>query len=162
MLTAELARSVLSYDPECGDLTWLISKGTVKAGARVSTISNRGYLTLKLFGKTYQAHRVAWLIMFGEWPITIDHINRQRTDNRLVNLRNATQQQNMCNVPRKRTNTSGVRGVSWHSQSNKWQVEVKADGKRYYLGSYRDIELAELVASEGRLKLHKEYASCTI
>lgn len=162
MLTAEIARQALSYDPDSGSLTWLISRGTVKAGSKVCRVSNRGYLTVKIFGKTYQAHRVAWLIVHGEWPITIDHINRQRTDNRLVNLRNATQQQNMCNVPRKRTNTSGVRGVSWHSQSEKWQVEVKADGKRYYLGSYQDIELAELVASEGRLKLHKEYASCTI
>lgn len=162
MLTAEIARQFLSYDPDSGSLTWLISRGTVKAGSSVCRVSNRGYLTVKLLGKTYQAHRIAWLITYGEWPITIDHINRQRTDNRLVNLRNATQQQNMCNVPRKRTNTSGVRGVSWQSQSRKWQVEVKADGKRYYLGSYRDIELAELVASEARIKLHKEYASCTI
>ena len=162
MLTAEIARQFLSYDPQSGSLTWLVSRGTVKAGTIVCKISNRGYITVKLLGKTYQAHRIAWLITHGEWPITIDHINRQKTDNRLVNLRNATQQQNMCNVPRKRTNTSGVRGVSWQSQSGKWQVEVKSDGKRYYLGSYRDIELAELVASEGRLKLHKEYASCTI
>lgn len=161
-LSADVVREIISYDPESGDLKYLQSRGPVKSGSVIKRVSNRGYITVKILGKTYQAHRVAWLIHYGEWPVTIDHINRDRTDNRLVNLRNATQQQNMCNVPRKINNTSGVRGVSWKSQSRKWQVEVKADGKRYYLGSYADIEFAELVASEGRVKLHKEFASCIL
>lgn len=162
MITSEQAREYLSYEKESGILRWKVSIGTAKAGSIAGKMGNRGYIQIKILGKTYQAHRLAWLIMEGDWPNTIDHINNVKNDNRWINLRNSSQQQNMCNVQIRKDNTSGCRGVSWNSKSRKWQVEVKADGKRYYLGSYADIEFAELVASEGRVKLHKEFASCIL
>jgi hypothetical protein len=89
IMTAELARETWSYDPEDGHLRWRKKIGPfVEVGAVAGTVTRRGYVEVKAYGRNHMAHRIIWLLVYGRWPPEhIDHINRNPTDNRLVNLR---------------------------------------------------------------------------
>jgi hypothetical protein len=94
-LTAERLREILGYDPETGLFTRLVRTGRIRAGEVAGTAHSRGYRSIVIDGRVYLSHRLAWLYVHGEWPPEqIDHINRNRADNRLVNLRAAKQSQN--------------------------------------------------------------------
>lgn len=129
-LTYERAAELLDYDPESGILTWIakpsVTAHSVKVGAGAGSLSKDGYLRIRIDGKKYQAHRLAWLLHTGEFPPDqIDHINGIRTDNRIANLRSATSQQNNQNAGKKRSNTSGYKGVNLHKQSGKWVARIR-------------------------------------
>lgn len=88
-------------------------------------------------GVRYQASHLAWLYVKGEMPSkAIDHINGIRSDNRIINLREATLSQNAMNRIKAANNTSGYKGVSFHKQSGKWQASIKINGKQKYLGLF--------------------------
>jgi hypothetical protein len=94
-------------------------------------------------GRRFQAHRLAWLYVYGEWPNgAIDHINRDPGDNRISNLRLATPTQNNANRARPACNTSGVKGVSWIGKSRKWQAQITVHGRQKYLGRFSEKDLA--------------------
>jgi len=126
----------LEYNPETGDLTWLVSRGRVKKGSRVQSINDKGYYQLRYAGKLLRAHRVAFYLMEGRWPTAIDHINGDRSDNRWLNLREAAQCDNMRNLKRPHTNTSGVVGVSYAKGRDKWQATISVQNKTKHLGYY--------------------------
>jgi hypothetical protein len=100
IITAERVRQLPHYDPDTGVLTRLIStNGDARAGEVVRGVCD-GYLTARIDGRRYQAHRLAWLYMIGEWPkANMDHVNGDRADNRWCNLREATNSQNQANTP---------------------------------------------------------------
>lgn len=159
-MTQERLKGLLHYDPENGQFTWLrTNSNRAAAGTIAGTINNRGYRMVKIDGKLYNCARLAFLYMNGFWPVEADHINRIRHDNRWVNLRNATRGQNEANKGPRSNNTSGAIGVHLDTQSNRWRVGVRIDGKHRHVGYFEDFELAELVASEARAKLHGVYAS---
>ena len=108
--------------------------------------------------KSYSVHRLVWLMHHGVLPEFLDHINGNKLDNRIENLRPATKSQNNQNKRLYSNNTSGVKGVCWHKRIKKWQVNVRVNGKQKSFGFFDDIELAELVASEARNKLHGQFA----
>ncbi len=109
--------------------------------------------------KLYKVHRLIWLWMTGDWPEKdIDHINGVRDDNRWINLRLADDKRNQQNAKMPKTNTSGIKGVSWHKRDKKWLVNIKIGGKGYCFGAFDSIEFAELVAHEAREKYHGEFA----
>lgn len=118
-----------------------------------------GYIYVGLAGKNYYAHRLAWLLHTGTWPANeIDHIDGNRSNNTMKNLREATHQQNCCNTPRRLDNTSSIRGVSWHKQHNKWQAQITFDSVNKFLGCFdniNDAKNAYITASE---KYHGEFA----
>lgn len=97
MLSQEYLKSILHYDPETGILSWKVDRRRVKIG-QIAGYLCLGYVAIGIDGKLYKGHRLAWLYMTGEWPKDeIDHINRTKHDNRWVNLREATKEQNCDN-----------------------------------------------------------------
>lgn len=158
MITQEYLKSILNYDCETGIFTWKINKSITKAGNIAGSIKKESYCVIKIHRKDYMAHRLAWLYVYGYFPTYIDHINGIRNDNKLSNLREVTSSQNSCNRKISIRNTSGVKGVTWHKQINKWQVVIGINGKNKYFGCFEDKEFAELVMIEARQKYHGIYA----
>ena len=152
-LTAEYLRSVLDYDPESGIFTWKVgSANQVKVGD-VAGWPDDGYLRIMVQKRSYHAHRLAWLYVRGEWPKDqIDHINRDRADNRIANLREVTNKQNLQNAGKYSHNTSGHTGVCWHKQSSKWEAKIRHNYKHIYLGLFTDLAEAISARKAGELK----------
>jgi hypothetical protein len=134
----------VQYNPETGVFRWKQSRGPVRKGQIAGSI-NHGYRRIKIKDKTYSAHRLAWYMVHGEWPENeIDHIDGNKDNNSIKNLRPATRSQNMMNSSNKpRTdNTSGARGVYYHKQREKWSAMITVKRKQIYLGIFDDKEEA--------------------
>lgn len=159
MLTAERLRDALDYDPETGAIKWLEDRnGGSKAGAIAGCILADGYRQIMLGRKRYLAHRLAWLYVTGEWPDgEVDHINGDRDDNRLANLRLATHAENQKNYPKPRTNTSGVKGVHWSASRGKWIAKICVNYRRIFLGQFDDINEAAAAYAAASAQYHGEF-----
>ena len=153
MITQTLINELFEYKD--GDLYWkyYFKKKFQKAS------NNRpdGYSRLTFNGKTYYTHRIIFLMQNGYLPKYIDHIDGNPSNNKITNLREATSQQNHFNSKIQSNNSSGIKGISWNKKSKKWQIHVK-----HYSGRFtalaENLELAELIAQEARLKYHGEFA----
>lgn len=129
----------MSYDKETGVFIWINKRprSNAKVGSIVGSIDAYGYLRVKFKGKIYKLHRLAWLYMYGEFPDgDIDHINHNKLDNRISNLRVVTPRENTYNKPKSKNNTSGVTGVYWCRQTKKWKASIRVDGEFIHLGYY--------------------------
>jgi hypothetical protein len=160
MLTQERLKHLLLYDPDTGVFTWRnpTSKKYV-LGDPVFSISRGGYLRVGLDKRRYLLHRLAWLYVHGVFPVVeIDHINQARTDNRLENLRLATRMQNAQNVLMRSNNKSGVKGVSWDVDRQRWRAQINIDGKRRYLGLFDSVEGAGAAYNAAASKHHTHMA----
>jgi len=159
MITPELLRQLLRYEPDTGKLFWLprnvgmftdgahsaahnaaLWKSRFEGKEALKTINCDGYRHGNLCGHTLRAHRVAWAIFYGKWPDRTDHINGVRADNRIVNLRDVTNQENMRNQKKRKNNTSGATGVSWDKEHNRWLVQIMVEsGKNKKVGRFDDF-----------------------
>ena len=148
MLTKKRLMEVLEYDPETGLFTWRVRLSCRAMPGRVATNKGpQGYVFIAVDKKRYLAHRLAWFYMRGRWPRgTLDHINRVRDDNRIANLRLATQSQQGHNSGVRRDNTSGFRGVYYNNRKQKrvrrWHARLYVEGKCIDLGYYMTREEA--------------------
>lgn len=126
----------LTYNPETGQ--FFCHKTNKEAGC----IDNKGYRVITRNGKRYKAHRLAWFFVYNEWPMNqIDHIDENKSNNRISNLRDVDQSTNQHNISKLREdNTSGCRGINWHKQHQKWNVRVQFRGIRYHVGLYNNLE----------------------
>ena len=120
---------VYAYFPMTGKLIRRRSMGgrgnnQYPAGSEVGSVDSRGYLQTTLRGKTLKVHRLCFALANGYMPKEIDHINRNKADNRLVNLREVTKKQNQHNKGLQKNNTSGCIGVWWYKKANKWRVQL--------------------------------------
>jgi HNH endonuclease/AP2 domain len=140
IITAEKLRELLHYDPETGVFTWLGSGSGRPASGIAGTIAN-GYLHIWADGRSYKAHRLAWLYQTGEWPEgDLDHANMDKADNRWCNLREATDSKNQANTrARVITGTSRFKGVTWNKEMKRFRALITVKGKQYFLG-YFDAE----------------------
>jgi hypothetical protein len=124
----------------------------------VAGYNENGYVKLKIKGKAYFAHRLAWLYMTGEMPKNcIDHINGIKHDNRFSNLRECTRQQNNLNVPLKANNKSGYKGVSWFKPMKKWRATGYLNKKSIHLGYFTNPEDAHNEYKKFIDEHHKEF-----
>lgn len=135
-------KDLLHYNPETGIFTWLQSTNRkIKLGDIAGCKNHKGYIRIRFDGKYYQAHRLAFLYMTGEWPEEfIDHKNGITSDNRWKNLRDATRQQNAYNRSHEFDNKLGVKGV--HMHQGKYLAQICIDGQPKYLGLYKTLEEA--------------------
>lgn len=117
-----------------------------------------GYRHITWMNKVHKAHRLIFMLHHGYLPQEVDHINGNRADNRIGNLRAANRSENQCNRGALASNTSGYPGVTWHKKSKAWAVRVMKNGKTRALGYFKDLELAGLVATEARSLYHGNYA----
>jgi hypothetical protein len=175
---ASVVREWMDYDPGTGQMVWrkrAIRPGLERtdggwntrfAGKVVAGRRHRhGHLYVniawpRLCQKNYAAHRLAWAHFYGEWPVVgIDHINGNPSDNRIANLRLASQTQNMRNSRRRSNNTSGVKGVSWAKRQRKWYAYINVGGRMRSLGLFS--ALGDAVAARRAAALHHfgEFAS---
>jgi len=167
MLTYEQIRDRFNYDPETGDITWtdnVRKRGWVEPGKKAGNKCAIGYLIIQMtvdgFRHQMYAHRVAWLLTYGKWPNDqIDHINGDREDNRLENLRDVTLQENRKNMKKHKDNTSGHMGVVWDESRKKWQARIRVNGKDRYLGRFKDKDRAIEARKDAEIKygFHKNH-----
>lgn len=143
MVSVEVINKFLSYDAETGIFRWKVDIGKkVKKGNVAGSKKNDGYIRIKIHGKDYAAHRLAYLLVHGELPQFLDHIDRNRANNRISNLRACTLSENQFNKGVTKRSTSGIKGVAWNDKSKKWRAQSKLNGKSYYLGSFESKEEA--------------------
>lgn len=138
-LSQEQLKSSLFYAPETGEFVWLKTRQLTRRRGKVagSLRKRTGYVFLKLFGRSYAAHRVAWMYVYGDWPEKIiDHINGNRSDNKIANLRECSTSQNAMNRPANKNKNGGVKakGVTIHKASGKFQAAIVDGGEWKYLG----------------------------
>jgi hypothetical protein len=156
-LTQSELQLLVIYDPSTGRFINKIERNPrALKGATAGYTNTIGYTVIQINGHKLHAHRLAWLYMTGEWPdCQIDHINRIRSDNRFVNLRQATILQNSHNTKDRVNNTSGHRGVTWNKHSSKWQAQISIMGRNTYLGLFDSIAEAVAVRQQAVTKFHK-------
>lgn len=155
-MTQEYAHSLFDYKDGC--LYWKVQKAPhVKIGAKVGSPAH-GYESVYVDGRNWRIHRLVFLMHFDYLPSTIDHINGIRNDNRIENLRVVDSCQNAQNSKLRLTSKSGIKGVSWNTNRQKWCVRINANKKlrQWYV---EDLELAELIAIEARDKFHGKFAN---
>lgn len=158
ILTVQRLREAVSYDPETGIFIRLEgTSNVIKAGDIAGWPDRNGHLRFGLDGKTYAAHRLAWLYVYGVWPSgIIDHKDGVRDNNRINNLRDAT---NCVNQQNQRTphknGTSGFLGVTFHKNRNKFQAQIGTKHGHKYLGVYPTAELAHQAYLEAKRQLHE-------
>ena len=148
-ITQEYLKSIIDYDSTTGKFK------SIKRNAIIGGINCNGYLVIRLGGKDYYGHRLAWLYTYGEWPKGhIDHINRVPSDNRLVNLRLANHSVNAINTGLRTTNTSGHKGITWNKKANKWLAQIVVNYKYKYLGIYSNLDDAVEAYNNAAKTLH--------
>ena len=158
-------RDNIRYDPETGLLWWKKRSSGRRFNKPVGSTSNtNGYVQIcfRFMGKDLmlQGHRVAWLLHFGNWPENLlDHKDRNRINNRIVNLREATDEQNAWNHTMRKDNKSGFRGVYLCKRSGKYRVNIRIDGKYVSLGSFDTAEEASVVYTAKTEELRGKFSA---
>ena len=130
----------LRYDKDTGIFIW--SKrtgGQTKTGDIAGTITTAGYICIKYKKKQYLAHRLAFYFVYGYMPSFIDHKDLDKTNNRILNLREVSQKENALNRPMDKRNKSGCVGVCWCKQTKRWKAAIVLDGKNKTLGRFIDF-----------------------
>ena len=163
-LTAAQLKEFLEYDPITGLFVWIKTapNKTQFLGKIAGNRAETGYITIKLLGTIYLAHRLAWLYMTGEWPDHhIDHRNRRRDDNEWLNLRRGGYCANAQNRPAKEGTQFGLKGVflvNDRFRRKPFAAKIGANGKTHYLGYFETPEDAHEAYCEASKKFHGEYA----
>lgn len=139
----DIIKSKFRY--EDGNLFRLHDSGGQKSGSIAGWITEcngKKYRKMMINRKTFYVHHAIFLFHFGYLPKVIDHINRNTLDNKIENLRAADQQKNVANSGMRKNNTSGIKGVYWDKNKNKWVAQITVNGKCIKLGKFDDIDLA--------------------
>ena len=147
LLTLSIAQKLFKYNPTTGILYWRSNRSpTVRCGDIAGTDHCKGYRSVQVNHNNYLVHRLIWLIIKGVWPKNqIDHIDHDRGNNKIDNLREATQTENQRNGCIQKNNTSGFVGVYWSKANKKWRAGICLNNKNMCLGYF--IEKADAIAA---------------
>lgn len=158
-LTAQRLRELLNYDPETEIFTWLVERGNrAPAGGTAGGFTNNGYRVIGLMGggSRYLAHRLAWLYIHGIWPSEqVDHINGDRSDNRLCNLREASQSINSQNIRTAFRNNVCSKTLGVYPNGKRWMARIWVGGKPQYIGTFDTTEAASAAYLDTKRRLHR-------
>lgn len=143
-ITADELRRIAHYDAESGVMAWAMPRKSVPVGRVMGCLDGAGYLCVRINYRLYRVHRLIWIYVHGDIDekAQIDHANMCRADNRLSNLRLATNTNNSQNKKAYSNNKLGLKGVSKHTQNNSYQAEIQVDGRKIKLGSFTTPEAA--------------------
>ena len=156
-LSQDLLHELFNYKD--GHLYWKQAKQRRNLSKPAGWVRKDGYVAMRINGKAYLAHRLVFLMHHGHLPKEIDHIDGNKSNNAIENLRPATHSQNMHNAGKPKNNTSGFKGVSWHKKTGKWQARIRINDKQKYLGLFDTAEEAHQVYCENAKTSHKDYAN---
>ena len=150
----EFLLTLLCYDKHSGEFFWSENQHRGVRGKKAGTLDKEGYVILSVKGKKYKAHRVAWFFVYGKFPDKeIDHIDGNKLNNAIKNLREATRSENQSNIYKPQSiNKIGLRGVCKHR--NKFMADIKVNGKKIYLGLFDTAELAHQAYLSAKKELH--------
>ncbi len=161
LLSYERLLEVLSYDTDTGIFINKITRSNNALEGNIAgntnTIDNK-YLEIYLDGKHYAAHRLAWFFAYKIWPLNdIDHIDGNKSNNKIANLREATRSENLYNRGNRKDNTSGYKGVCFDKRSGKYRAYININGKQKSLGYHYTAEKASEAYKLAAKELHKEF-----
>ena len=151
-LTVDLLNELLTYDRETGKLYWKSARQGVTVGKEAGALDKEGYSILRINYRRYRTHRVVFLMHKGYLPVVLDHIDGDRANNRLDNLRPASLSQNQHNRKLNKNNKSGFKGVSYNSKSKMFLASIKHQRQTIFLGSYKTPEEADKVSIRFNVK----------
>ncbi len=160
ILTQYRIKEILSFDANTGVFTWKSpTNRRIRPGSVAGCVVKDGRVRIKLDGKMYLAHRLAWLYVYGEFPsidLEIDHINGNPNDNRISNLRAVTHAENMHNLyrPMASNKTSGVLGVSYNGSKKYWVAQIRANGRTRVVGRFKSVSEASAAYKAAKALLH--------
>lgn len=156
-MNQELIQQLFEY--KNGSLYWRFNRGKIKAGQKAGTVREKGHIQIQYNQKLYREHVLVWILFNKTYPLQIlDHINNVPSDNRIENLRLATNPQNLANRGKSKNNKSGYKGVYLHNQTHKWVASIKHLGTKYNLGCYETAEAAHEAYKSKSLQLNGEFA----
>ena len=161
MITAKELREILDYNVSTGDFLWRRAPcQRMPAASRAGWVENTGYVRIKILGRSYVAHRLAWLWVHGEWPAgPLDHINGNMADNRISNLRIASSSENARNRKCRADNSTGLKGVRARPcKTTPFQAVISVDGKSISLGYFASKEEAHAAYADAAQKFFGEFA----
>ena len=156
LITADELRALVDYNPETGEFFRKTAAGGYPTGSRMGRVGNRGYLRIGVAGRCYLAHRLAWMYVHATWPAAgLDHRDGDPLNNRLANLREATQAANNQNRAKQRSpTTSRFLGVDYRKATGLWRARIKLAGEHYYLGAFPTQEEAYAAYLRAKAVLH--------
>ena len=144
ILTQARLQYLLEYDPSSGIFYWVNpTSNRVQIGAACICHDKHGYVVMRIDSKLYKAHQLVWLYVNGTFAPELDHINRIRDDNRVINLRIASRSIQMHNAGMLKNNTSGAKGVSYHKPTHKWHARIWIAGICHSVGYFNTVEEAK-------------------
>ena len=155
-MTKDEALKLFSYKE--GKLYWLIQANPRAPKGKKAGSYSGSYIVTRWQRKSWYVHRLIFLMHHGWLPVEVDHIDLDKTNNRIENLRASTSSENKFNAPIRSHNSSGIKNVSWHKRNKKWRVDIRENGAVHSIGMFDDLEFAELVAVESRAKYHGKFA----
>lgn len=155
ILTQEYLQELFSYKD--GELFWKKARKGINIGDKTGG-NKKHYKSLVIDGKRYYVHRLIFMYHYGYFPAEIDHIDGNKFNNKIENLRACTRQENAYNTKLRFDNKSKIKGVSWNKALKKWLLQISVNKKRLYLGYFDDLKEAELKAIDFRKKQHQGFA----
>lgn len=157
------------FDYKNGGLYWkkkTSNRSRIELGDHAGYLRKSGYRDININGKDYLEHRLVYKWHYGYCPTQLDHINRIKDDNRIENLRGATQSQNFMNqgISANKTvsSSSKYKGVCWHKRKKKWSAEIMKNSKHYHIGYFNTEEKAAEAYNKAAIKLFEEFANLNI
>lgn len=155
-ITKERLQEMFVYSD--GNLYWKKPRKKVVVGSKAGALSGRGYMDVKIDQKIYKLHRLIFMWHHGYMPEFVDHVDCERLNNKIENLREATASQNKWNQPVPKNNTSGIKGVCFDKTKNKWKGYVGYQGKDKHIGNFDSIDDAKIAVEKTRGELHGQFA----